>query len=163
MPPFSFSNLTLTIPSLIAVEKCSPILLLKVNSADSWGRHRVEGYGYLRFPAEQGYHSTSVSTWRPRASLDTEIHSFFLGGSVRIRRLEEIVRTAFMDSNGQCELVNRFGLETEDAGRIKINLNIATQDTATSRYYMNVMRQVKRNEKLEARKLVMKYSLDIKK
>ena len=105
----------------------------------------------------------TIDTWRPRASLDTEVHSFFLGGSVRIRKLEEIVRTAFMDSNGQCELVNRFGLETEDAGRIRINLNLSTQDTATSRSYMNVMRQVKRNEKLESRKLVMKYSLDIKK
>lgn len=138
-------------------------MLLKVNSADDWGRHRVEGYGYLRFPQEPGYHQATVETWRPRASLDTEIHSFFLGGSVRIRKLEEIARTAFIDGNGRSQLVNRFGLETEDAGRIRINLNMSTQDTATSRHHMNIMRQVKRNEKLEARKLVMKFSLDIKK
>jgi len=25
-----------------------------------------------------------VNTWRPRASLSSEIHSYFLGGSVRI-------------------------------------------------------------------------------
>lgn len=75
-------------------------MLLKVNSCDDWGRHRVEGYGYLTFPFEPGYKEMTIETWRPRASLDTEIHSFFLGGSVRIRKLEEIARTAFIDSNG---------------------------------------------------------------
>ena len=119
----------------------------------------------MRFPhpKQTGYHQVTVETWRPRASLDTEIHSFFLGGSVRVRKLEEIARTAFVDSNGRSELVNRFGLETEDAGRIRINFNMSTQDTVTSRQYMNIRRQVKRNEKLETRRLVMKFSLDIKK
>ena len=27
-----------------------PCLLLQVNSIDSWGRHRTEGYGFVRFP-----------------------------------------------------------------------------------------------------------------
>ena len=46
-----------------------PYLLLQVNSIDSWGRHRVEGYGFVRFPAEPGYHKIEVETWRPRGSL----------------------------------------------------------------------------------------------
>ena len=82
----------------------------------------------------------TIETWRPRASLDTEIHSFFLGGSVRIRKLEEIARTHFMDSNEQYAIVNRFGLETEDSGRIRINFNMSTQDTQTSRNIANMMR-----------------------
>jgi len=74
-----------------------PFLLLQVNSVDSWGRHRVEGYGFVRFPLEPGYHKLEVETWRPRGSLQSEIHSFFLGGSIRILRLEELIRTKFID------------------------------------------------------------------
>lgn len=33
-----------------------PYLLLQVNSIDSWGRHRIEGYGFVRFPTDPGYH-----------------------------------------------------------------------------------------------------------
>ena len=29
---------------------------------------------------DPGYHNIEVECWRPRASLDAEIHSFFLGG-----------------------------------------------------------------------------------
>jgi hypothetical protein len=41
----------------------------------------------------QGYHEIEIETWRPRVSIDTEIHQFFLGGSVKIQKLEELVRT----------------------------------------------------------------------
>lgn len=57
-----------------------------------------------------GYHKVDVSTWRPKANIDSEIHSFFLGGSVRVQKLEELVRTKFVDSNGYDDIVNRFGL-----------------------------------------------------
>ena len=75
-------------------------------------------------PIDPGYHQLEVQTWRPRASLDSEIHSFFLGGSVRVQKLEELVRTKFVDSNGIDDIVNRFGLETEDSGSVKVNINI---------------------------------------
>ena len=74
-----------------------PYLLLQVNSIDSWGRHRVEGYGFVHFPSEPGYHKIEVETWRPRGSLTSEIHSFFLGGSIRIHKLEELIRTKYID------------------------------------------------------------------
>ena len=77
--------------------ECRPYMLLQVNSVDSWGRHRIEGYGFIRFPAEPGYHKLEVETWRPRGSLGSEIHSFFLGGSIRIHKLEELIRTKYID------------------------------------------------------------------
>lgn len=95
-----------------------------MNSVDDWNRHRIEGYGFMRLPLEPGYHELEIDTWRPRGSLSSEIHSFFLGGSIRILKLEELIRTKYLDENGQAEIVNRFGLETEDSGRIKINLNL---------------------------------------
>ncbi len=95
-----------------------------MNSVDDWGRHRIEGYGFLRLPIEPGYHEMEIETWRPRGSLMSEIHSFFLGGSVRIMKLEELIRTRHFDENGRADIVNRFGLETEDAGKVRVNLNI---------------------------------------
>ena len=64
-----------------------------MNSTDSWNRHKIEGYGFVRLPLSQGYHEIEIETWRPRVSIDTEIHQFFLGGSVKIQKLEELVRT----------------------------------------------------------------------
>ncbi len=60
----------------------------------------------------------------------TEIHSFFLGGSVRVLKLEELIRTEYLDENGMSDIVNRFGLETEDAGKVRINLNLCYQNKA---------------------------------
>lgn len=74
-----------------------PYLLLQVNSIDSWGRHRTEGYSFVRFPEEPGYHKIEVESWRPRGSLQSEIFSFFLGGSIKIHRLEELIRTKYID------------------------------------------------------------------
>jgi hypothetical protein len=59
--------------------------------------------------------------------------------------------------------VNRFGLETEDAGRIRVNLNICSQDLFTKRREKLKFDLLKNSEKLETRKLVMKFKLDLKK
>ena len=95
-----------------------------MNSVDNWGRHRIEGYTFVRLPKEAGYHQVEVETWRPRGSLESEIHSFFLGGSIRIHKLDEMVRTKYIDEKGKCDVVNRFGLETENSGKVQLNLNI---------------------------------------
>lgn len=102
-----------------------------------------------------------MPTWRPRASLDTEIHSFFLGGSVRIQRMEELVRAQYIDSNGRSDVVNRFGLETEDAGSVKVNLNICFQNMEKKRAEKKAATIQKEKERLETRKLVMKYQLAV--
>lgn len=91
---------------------------------DSWNRHRIEGYGFCRVPEKPGFHEIEVETWRPRGTINSEIHSFFLGGSVRILKLEEIVRNRYLSENGKADVVNRFGLETEDSGKIKLRLNV---------------------------------------
>lgn len=56
-----------------------------------------------------------------------EIHSFFLGGGIRIHQLEEIIRTKYIDEQGQSDIVNRFGLETENYGKVAVTLNICYQ------------------------------------
>ena len=88
----------------------------------------------MRFPQEPGYHRIEVETWRPRGSLRSEIRSFFLGGSIKIHKLEELIRTKYIDEQGRSDVVNRFGLETENAGKIVVNLNLCLQD-GVSRFF----------------------------
>ena len=109
-------------------KSCRPHLLLQVNSVDSWGRHRIEGYSFVRIPESPGYHKIEVETWRPRGSLYSEVHSFFLGGSIKIHKLTEMVRTKYISEQGQCEIVNRFGMETENSGKVQLTLNVCHQN-----------------------------------
>lgn len=140
-----------------------PFLAMQINSVDNWNRHRIEGYGFVRFPDRPGFHQLEVSTWRPRASLESEIHSFFLGGSVRIQNIEELIRTKFVSSEGIDDIVNRFGLETEDAGWVTVNINICSQDIHSRKVRREQAGMNKGLEKLETRKLVMKYTLKLEK
>jgi hypothetical protein len=130
-----------------------------VNSKDDWNRHRVEGYGFLRLPIEPGYHTLEVETWRPRGSITTEIHSFFLGGSMRLMKLEELIRTRHLDENGHTDIVNRFGLETEDAGKIQININICYQNKLTYKAVRKEYNMVKQKELLETKKRINDFKL----
>jgi len=108
---------------------------------------------------EAGYHEIEVDTWRPRGSIMTEIHSFFLGGSVRVLKLDELIRTQYLDENGQADIVNRFGLETEDAGKVRVSLNICYQNKA----YFKAMRKefniVKIKEQQETKKRINEFKL----
>lgn len=100
-----------------------------------------------------------MQTWRPRGSLYSEIHSFFLGGSIRILKLEELVRVSHMDENGKDDIVNRFGLETEDGGRIKVQLNVMTQDRLTRQSSRQEHDIIKHKQQIETRNRVMDYKL----
>ena len=89
----------------------------------------------------------------------SEIHSFFLGGSVRIMRLEELVRTRHFDESGRADIVNRFGLETEDAGRVRVNLNICWQSKTYHRKQRLEHNIRKHKELLETKKRVNDFKL----
>eukprot|EP00826_Nyctotherus_ovalis_P059032 TRINITY_DN8175_c0_g1_i5.p2 TRINITY_DN8175_c0_g1~~TRINITY_DN8175_c0_g1_i5.p2 ORF type:complete len:155 (-),score=40.16 TRINITY_DN8175_c0_g1_i5:121-585(-) len=117
---------------------------MQVNSVDSWGRHRIEGYGYVTFPSTPGYYEQSISTWRPKGSLYAKIHSYFLGGSVRILELENILQSSRLDEFGHKDIVNRFGLETETSGTLKITFNITRQSLYSSCLRNSALRQVSR-------------------
>ena len=111
---------------------------------------------------EPGYHKLEVETWRPRGSMHDEIHSFFLGGGIRIQQLEEIIRTKYIDEQGQSDIVNRFGLETENYGKIAVTLNLC-QQSAVNRKENRLKQEAERQALLlETKKQVMRYKLKIK-
>lgn len=136
---------------------------MQVNSVDWWGRHRIEGYSFVRMPQEPGYHQIEVECWRPRGSLNSEIHSFFLGGSIRIHKLEEIVRTKYLDEIGNSDVVNRFGLETENSGRIKVNLNLCHQNFFDRKEARSAAGLLKEATLVETKRQVNSIKLKLKK
>lgn len=56
-----------------------PIIFFFVNSNDSWGRSKVEGYGFCEIPKIPGFHEIKVRTWKPKMTIDDQINSFFIG------------------------------------------------------------------------------------
>ena len=123
-------------------------MLFQVNSQDSWGRNRIEGYGFLEIPSEEGHHTIKVQTWWPRGNLFAEIHSFFLGGSIKILRIDEIIKSYHLDEKGW-DIVNRFGIETEDSGEILIRLNVISCSTIrkkVNREKYDILREEKKQE-----------------
>ena len=50
-----------------------------MNSNDSWGRSKVEGYGFCEIPKIPGFHEIKVKTWKPKMAIDDQINSFFIG------------------------------------------------------------------------------------
>ncbi len=89
----------------------------------------------------------------------SEVHSFFLGGSVRILRLEELIRTRHISEQGKADIVNRFGLETEDAGKIRVNLNICWQSKSHFKMQRMEHNVRKHKEMLETKKRVTQFKI----
>lgn len=126
-----------------------------MNSVDSWGRNRIEGYGFLEVPSSEGFHVLKVQTWKPRGNLFAEIHSFFLGGSIRILDLEELVKSYHVDEQGRRDIVNRFGIETEDSGEIIVRLNVISCNTERKKANREVYDVKREEKKQELHKLIM--------
>jgi hypothetical protein len=61
---------------------------------------------------------------------------------------------------GEKDIVNRFGLETEDSGNISIRLNLASQNQIFKRSQRKQHHIVKEKEKLEIRKRIHNQKLD---
>jgi len=133
--------------------------LMQVNSVDSWKRHRIEGYGFVHLPLDTGYHEIEIDTWRPRGSIKSEIHSFFLGGSIRILKLEELIKTKYLDEFGRADIVNRFGLETEDSGKVKVALNLCYQNFIYKKINRKEFNIMKQKEQLETKKRIIDFKI----
>lgn len=76
--------------------------------------------------------------------------------------MEEMIRTKYIDEQGKCDVVNRFGLETENSGKVLLNLNLCYQniiDRKTERKKAALFREA---IQLETKKQVMHYKLVLK-
>jgi Meckel syndrome type 1 protein len=59
----------------------NPLIYLKVLSLDSLNRQRVEGYGCCELDIDPGCLELEIKCWKPKLHFQSELKSFFLGGS----------------------------------------------------------------------------------
>jgi len=109
------------------LNKISPKLLIQINSCDSWGRHRIEGYAFVHIPIQNGSINVDVNCYKPVEDNYLKVYSFFLGGSRKIPDLKELAKTASENENTE-SLLNKYGIKTEYAGTVNINFNVVVQE-----------------------------------
>lgn len=49
-------------------------------------------------PREPGFHEITVPTYKPSDDLYTKIHSFFLGGAIKVKEFASIQNTIFKNN-----------------------------------------------------------------
>ena len=108
--------------------------------------------------AAQSHVAVSFETPEYTANSDA-LGTLRLLEAIRILKLEELVRVSHIDENGKDDIVNRFGLETEDGGRIKVQLNVMTQDRLTRQSSRQEHDIIKHKQQIETRNRVMDYKL----
>lgn len=110
-----------------AIGTFNPKLLVQVNSVDSWGRHRIEGYCFLNVPISNYSNSFDIPCYKPQEDNYMRIFSYFLGGSRKIPDLKELAKTASSNELNVDTVLNRYGIMTEYTGRVHVNMNCVCQ------------------------------------
>lgn len=106
----------------------TPKLLVQINSVDSWGRHRIEGYSFINITIKTGSMSLDLPCFKPREDTYMKIFSYFLGGSRKIPELKELFKTASSNELNVETILNKYGIKTEFAGNLHLNLNVVIQN-----------------------------------
>ena len=126
-----------------------PSVLVQVNSTDSWGRHKILGYGLLEFPHMPGYHKISIPTCRPIENLYSEMHSFYIGGSVRVEDPWALSKSYVSNELGEKTAVNRYGLSTQSGGEVYFSLNVVVQTNTELLKQHELVEFINRKQKKE--------------
>jgi hypothetical protein len=106
----------------------TPKLLIQINSVDWWERHRIEGYSYINIPIKTGHISLDLPCFKPKEDTYMKIFSYFLGGSRKIPELRELFKTASSNELNIDTVLNKYGIKTEYAGNLHLNLNVVIQN-----------------------------------
>lgn len=126
-----------------------PKVLIQVNSCDSWGKHKILGYGFLEFPPMAGFYQISVPTCRPVENLYGEVHGFYLGGSVRVEDPWEMSNSYVFNEIGEKAQVNRYGFRTQSGGKVNFQLNVVIQTNAELLKQVEIVENINRKQKKE--------------
>jgi len=110
------------------LETITPKLLIQINSVDWWERHRIEGYSYISIPIKTGNLSLDLPCFKPREDTYMKIFSYFLGGSRKIPELKELFKTSSSNELNVDTILNKYGIKTEYAGNLNLNLNVVIQN-----------------------------------
>lgn len=107
----------------------TPKLMIQINSQDSWGRHRIQGYSFLNIPIKTGHMSLDLPCFKPKEDTYMQIFSYFLGGSRKIPELKELFKSSSSSADTNVDtILNKYGIKTEFAGYLHLNLNVIIQN-----------------------------------
>ena len=106
----------------------TPKLLVQINSVDWWERHRIEGYTYINIPIKTGNTSLDLPCFKPKEDIYMKKFSYFLGGSRKIPELKELFKTESSNELNVDTILNKYGIKTEFAGNLHLNLNVVIQN-----------------------------------
>ena len=106
-----------------------PKLYFKVWSLDSLERQLVQGYGCLVLPTIPGPREITIPTWKPRAHFQSNLKSFFLGGS------PDLIDLNFNELEG-IESNNHYGFKTKSSGSVSFSINCISR----ARYSLNLQK-----------------------
>lgn len=106
----------------------TPKLLVQINSVDWWERHRIEGFTYINIPIKTGNISLDLPCFKPKEDTYMKIFSYFLGGSRKIPELKELFKTESSNELNVDTILNKYGIKTEFAGNLHLNLNVVIQN-----------------------------------
>jgi Meckel syndrome type 1 protein len=126
-----------------------PKVCIKVNSVDSWGKHKILGYGFLEFPPQAGFYKLSIPTCRPVEDLYSEVHSFYLGGSVRVEDPWELSKSFVLNELGEKSQVNRYGFRTQSGGKVNFQLSIVIQTNTELLRQVEMVETINKKQKKE--------------
>lgn len=104
-----------------------PTLLMEICYTDSWGRYSLEGYAFCEIPTKPGSYEFNVPSWKPKSTTQVEVMNYFLGGTLRVRKLEDIASPSFKVGDNIQASMNRLTTKTVSSGFIKLRFNIAHQ------------------------------------
>lgn len=126
-----------------------PKIIIQVNSLDTWGRYRVEGYGFVEIPRYCGLHKIEVKTWKPYETQESKNFSFFLGGSIRVKEPKDIAKTSHRLDYDENAILNRFSTTSESAGSVFLTLNVIKQTETVMQERRKEFRDTKHKERLQ--------------
>lgn len=90
-----------------------PRILVEVWNVDTDGRHAIVGYGTIACPFNMGEHVLEVPCWRPKGTWFDN----FIGAYSELQHKNIVVTP-----------LNRYGLKTQSAGKVVIELKVLTKD-----------------------------------
>ena len=93
-----------------------PKLYFKVWSIDSMDRQRIQGYGCLVLPTTAGPRNYTIQTWKPKQHFQSQLTSYFLGGS------PDLIEFNFNELEN-VESNNHYGFQTQTSGSVSFSLN----------------------------------------
>lgn len=135
----------------LILDSMQPKMLIQVNSVDSWGRHRIEGYTFVNVPIKTGSFSLDVACYKPEEDHAMKIFSYFLGGSRKIPDLKELAKAASGNDMNFQTVLNRYGIHTQYSGTVHLNFNVTIQEKSI----MNKARsEVKNRQPIEDYNLI---------